>query len=89
LVAEVATVAKRDLKAGETLDGIGGFTVHGMIHRAEVARKENLLPLGLTEGARVKRAIPKGQLIRYDQVELDERSILLQLRRIQDALFGG
>jgi len=87
-VAEVATVAKRDLKAGEELDGIGGFTVHGMIHRAEVARKENLLPLGLTEGARLKQSVKKGQPIRYDQVELRENSILLQLRRIQDLLLG-
>ncbi|MFH0870972.1 MAG: SAF domain-containing protein [bacterium] len=87
LVAEVATVAKKDLKAGEPLDGIGGFTVHGMIYRAEVARQENLLPLGLTYGARLKRAIKKGQPIRYDEVELEERSLLLQLRRIQDALF--
>jgi predicted homoserine dehydrogenase-like protein len=87
LVAEVATVAKKDLKAGEVLDGIGGFTVHGMIHRADAARRENLLPLGLTEGGRLKRPIKKGQLIRYDQVELEEGSIILQLRRVQDALF--
>jgi len=86
LVAEVATVAKKDLAEGEILDGIGGFTVHGMIHRAEEAHKENLLPLGLTHGSRLKRSIKKGQAIRYDQVELED-SILLQLRKIQDALF--
>jgi len=85
-VAEVATVAKKDLAEGEILDGIGGFTVHGMIHRAEEAHKENLLPLGLTHGSRLKRSIKKGQAIRYDQVELED-SILLQLRKIQDALF--
>ena len=87
LVAEVATVAKKDLEAGEILDGIGGFTVHGMIHRAEEARQENLLPLGLTDGARLKRSIKKGQAVRYDQVELED-SILLQLRKIQDAMFA-
>jgi predicted homoserine dehydrogenase-like protein len=86
LVAEVATVAKKNLETGEILDGIGGFTVHGMIHKAEEAREENLLPLGLTQGARLKRSIKKGQAIRYDQVELED-SILLQLRRIQDAMF--
>lgn len=85
LVAEVATVAKRNLKEGEELDGIGGFMVHGMIHPAEMARRENLVPLGLTEGARLKKAIRKGQMIRYDHVELKEDSILLNLRRIQDA----
>jgi predicted homoserine dehydrogenase-like protein len=87
MVAEVATVAKKDLKAGEILDGIGGFTVHGMIHRADEARKENLLPLGLTHGARLKRTIKKGHLIRYDQVEVED-SILLQLRKVQDATFA-
>ena len=43
--AEVITIAKRDLKQGEVLDGGGGYTVNGLIEKAEIARSEKLLPL--------------------------------------------
>jgi len=44
----VLTMAKRDLRAGEVLDGIGGFTCYGTIDNAEVVRREQLLPMGLS-----------------------------------------
>ncbi|MEX1020471.1 MAG: SAF domain-containing protein, partial [Litorilinea sp.] len=86
LMAEVITVAKRDLKAGETLDGGGGYTVNGICEKATVARQDGLLPLGLAPGARLTQDVPKGQAIRYDQVDLVEDSFVLKLRRLQDAL---
>lgn len=46
-IAETITVAKRDLKAGEKLDGIGGYTVLGDIETYEVSKAEGLLPIGL------------------------------------------
>jgi predicted homoserine dehydrogenase-like protein len=82
---EVITVAKRSLKAGEELDGGGGYTVVGLCEKAEVARVENLLPLGLSQGAKLKQDVPLGGAIRYDMVDLDEKSFVLQLRRLQDA----
>lgn len=85
-VAEVITVAKRDLSEGHQIGGIGGFDVYGSIERAEVARKESLLPLGLAEGAITQTSLKKGEYIRYDQVEPEE-SLLLDLRRMQDKLF--
>jgi len=84
-VAEVITLAKRNLKRGEQLDGSGGYTVNGLIEKAEIARSENLLPLGLAYGVKLKQDVPQGTAITYDMVELDEDSFVLKLRRLQDA----
>ncbi len=82
---EVITVAKRHLEEGETLDGGGGYTVNGLCERAEVAREQKLLPLGLAAGARLKCDVAPGEAITYDMVELVEDSFILKLRRLQDA----
>ncbi len=87
-VAETITVAKKDLKAGEHLDGIGGYTVYGLIDTAENAKKENALPIGLiNENTVLKQDVKKGQAISYNMVELENDSTILQLRRIQDKFF--
>jgi len=70
------------------LDGGGGYTVYGVAEKAEVAREEDLLPLGLAEGVHVKKKIPPDGIITYDDVELNEDSFLLKLRRIQDKTFN-
>jgi predicted homoserine dehydrogenase-like protein len=89
LIAEVITVAKRALRAGEQIDGIGGFTVYGLVDRAEVARSENLLPLGLAQGATLKRNIEEGEPISYDDVEIDDSQTIVQLRRLQDQMLAA
>ncbi len=83
--AEVITVAKRDLKAGETLDGGGGHTVNGLCEKADVARIQKLLPLGLAYGAKLKQDVAKGEAIAYAMVDLIEDSFVYKLRRMQDA----
>jgi predicted homoserine dehydrogenase-like protein len=83
--AEAITVAKRDLKAGEVLDGSGGYTVNVLCEKAAIARAENLLPMGLSSGARLKQDVAQGQAITYDLVDLDEESFIVKLRRLQDA----
>ena len=83
--AEVITVAKRNLKTDEILDGGGGYTVVGLCEKAAIARAENLLPLGLCSGARLKQNVPQDAAITYAMVDLDEDSFILQLRRQQDA----
>ncbi len=85
-VAETTTVAKRDLRADEVLDGLGGTMVHGNIERADVARDAKMLPLGLSERACVRRDIARGQTLTYDDVELDDRSFIVHARRLQDML---
>ena len=84
-VADTVTVAKRDLRAGEVLDGGGGYTVNGVIETAAAARAEGLLPLGLSSGARLKSAVAAGEVVRYADVALEE-GFLAALRREQDRI---
>jgi predicted homoserine dehydrogenase-like protein len=67
---EVITIAKKDLSAGETLDGIGRYTVYGVCENAEISQSENLLPLGLAEGCVLKRDIQKDEAINMDDVNI-------------------
>ena len=84
--AETITVAKRDLKIGEKIDALGGFTVYGMIEKFSIAKKENLLPLGLAVGAVLNKDLPLGSALTYDDVELDTSQMIYELRQKQDKL---
>lgn len=84
--AETITTAKRDLKKGEKIDALGGFTVYGMIEKAAVAKDENLLPLGLAVGATLKKDIPMGAALTYDDVEVDDSQLIYKLRMKQDQI---
>jgi len=87
-VCETVTYAKKDLKAGDTIDTLGGYTVYGMIERADVAVRERLLPLGLAPGSVVTRDIKGGEPVSYGDVQLLEGQTILHLRRLQDQLLG-
>ena len=86
-VCDVITAAKRDLKAREVLDGIGGFTCYGMIENSDVSLAEDLLPMGLSGGCRLRRDIPKDHAITYADVELPEDRISDRLRSEQNDYF--
>jgi len=88
-VAEAIAVAKRDLKAGERLDKIGGWTHYGLVERADVAMDENLLPVGLAEGCVLTTDFDMGEPIRWSAVEPNQASRLYQLRKAQDAQDGA
>jgi predicted homoserine dehydrogenase-like protein len=88
LVSECITVAKKDLKKGELLDGMGGYYYRASIELHRVAKEENMLPVGLAQGARLKCDVEKDQIITWDVVEFNESSVLLQLRRLQDSILG-
>ena len=85
-VADVMTIAKRDLQPGDLLDDFGGYTFYGLMDRAGEVKRLNALPVGLAIGAQVINSIPAGQVITWDDVELDEDSTVVKLRRQQDAL---
>jgi predicted homoserine dehydrogenase-like protein len=68
-VCEVVTVAKRDLKAGEPLDGIGGFCSYGLIDNRSTARDMAALPIGLSQGRVLRRDIAKDQVISFADVD--------------------
>jgi predicted homoserine dehydrogenase-like protein len=84
LVSECIAVAKRDLAAGETLDGIGGRSYRVSIERAEAARTEKLLPAGLAKGCTLKRAVKRDEVITWDVLDAVKESKLLELRRQMD-----
>jgi len=88
-VCDVVALAKRDLKAGETLDGIGGFTCYGVLENSEVSQKENLLPMGLTEGCYLKVDVPKDRAIAYDDIELPKSRLSDKLRSEQNKYFAA
>src|SRR5690606_23908952 len=69
-VCDVITIAKRPLRAGEVLDGIGGFLSYGTIENSDIARRQNLLPIGLAEGCRLLRDLPMDAAITFDDVQL-------------------
>lgn len=68
-VCEVVAVAKRDLKAGERLDGIGGFCTYGLIDNVLSARGMGALPIGLSEGCVLRRDVAKDDVICFSDVE--------------------
>jgi predicted homoserine dehydrogenase-like protein len=82
------TVAKTDLKAGQLLDGIGGYTVYGTIEVASKAKEEGAVPLGLIN-KKTKLLVDKkkGDIITYADVELDQDNLIVQLRKLQDQMF--
>lgn len=88
-VSEVFAVAKQDLSSGEILDSIGGCAFYSLIDNYETAQKENLLPVGIAKGARLKRSVKQDTPITFDDVELSEQSLLIRLRRLQDMWIDG
>ncbi len=86
--ADVVAVAKRDLAAGETLDGEGGFTVYGALRPAERALAEGGLPIGLAHGVRLTRAVPAGQPVRWQDAAIDASDETVRLRREMEAQFA-
>lgn len=87
LNSECFPVAKKALKNGEVLDGIGEYCYRSSIDRAEVAKQERLVPLGVAKGLRLTTAVSIDTPITWDMVEVVEESVLLNLRRIQDRLY--
>lgn len=85
-VVDVVATAKIDLEAGATLDGLGWYMTYGQCENYDIVRRENLLPMGLAEGARLKRAIPRDRVLTYDDVELPD-TLAVRLRAEQDARF--
>jgi predicted homoserine dehydrogenase-like protein len=88
-VCEVVAIAKRDLKAGESLDGIGGFTCYGLIENASIADAEALLPIGVSEGCRLIHEVRADRAIRFCDVTPPEGRLCDRLRKEQTAYFEG
>ncbi|MDD4371989.1 MAG: NAD(P)-dependent oxidoreductase [Anaerostipes sp.] len=89
LVSECITRAKVDLKAGQTIDGIGGYCTYGSIAKAEESDAKGYVPYGLvTKGAVMKKDCKKGDMLTLDMIDLDKTTLIYKLRQEQDAMYG-
>ncbi|MBV8053302.1 MAG: NAD(P)-dependent oxidoreductase [Acidobacteriaceae bacterium] len=84
-VCEVLSMAKRDLKAGERLDGVGGFCTYGLIDNRAAARAVDALPIALSEGCVLRRDIPKDAVISFADVDSPRGRLAETLWRDQNA----
>ena len=87
-VCEVATVAKRDLKSGEVLDGVGGFMTYGVIDNSTSVTSANVLPMGLSGGCRLSRDVAKDATVSWADVSVPEGRMCDSLWKEQVARFG-
>ena len=85
--SDVVATAKRKLKAGEMLDGEGGFCVWGKQTPADASLKQGYLPLGLAHQVKLKTDIEPGQRLKWDDVEYDPNSLAVRVRREMEAAF--
>lgn len=83
---DVVAVAKRNLAAGEMLDGEGGYTVAGQLRPAAASVALGALPLGLAGGIRLKRAVAQDAILTWDDVEADTGLAAFRLRKETEAL---
>jgi predicted homoserine dehydrogenase-like protein len=88
-VCDTITYAKRDLKAGERLDGMGGFTCYGLVDSYETCRSSDFLPIALSVDCRLKRDIAKDQPIGYADVDLPRGRLCDELRAEQSRRFDA
>jgi len=86
--ADVVATAKRDLKAGEILDGEGGYTVVGKLMPAEASLKTGALALGLAHNVKLLKPVSAGQPVRWTDVAVDESSYAVKTRREMEKLFA-
>ncbi|MPW25120.1 NAD(P)-dependent oxidoreductase [Alkalibaculum sp. M08DMB] len=88
-ISETITLAKKDLNAGDMLDGLGGFTVYGSFETYENSKIEKAVPLGLiTKNTKLKNSKKPGEVITYDDIELDTSTLIYKLRELQEKLIG-
>jgi len=85
--ADAVATAKRALKAGEILDGEGGYTVVGRLMPAQDSLAQGCLPLGLAHGWKLLKPVAAGQALRWSDVAIDENVTAVRLRREMEKLF--
>ena len=85
---DAVATAKRDLAAGESLDGEGGFTVYGKLLPARTSLEAGALPIGLAQGVTLKRTVGAGEIVGWNDVECDPTLEAVSARREMEARFG-
>ncbi|MBV9189976.1 MAG: flagellar biosynthesis protein FlgA, partial [Betaproteobacteria bacterium] len=85
--ADAVAIAKKNLTAGEVLDGEGGYTVVGRLMPAADSLAKDCLPLGLAHGWKVQRPIAAGQPVRWSDVAVNPNEPAVRVRREMEATF--
>jgi predicted homoserine dehydrogenase-like protein len=85
---DAVAVAKRDLAAGETLDGEGGYTVWGRLMQAAESLSIGALPIGLAHGVKLRRPVGMGAVLRWADIVADETAEPVRIRREMEGLFA-
>src|SRR5437773_257156 len=85
--ADAVAVAKKNLTAGELLDGEGGYTVVGRLMPATDSVSQNCLPLGLAHGWKMLRPVAAGQPLRWSDVAVDANAPAVRVRREMESSF--
>jgi predicted homoserine dehydrogenase-like protein len=86
---DAVATAKKDLAAGETLDGEGGYAVYGRLMPAADSIAAGGLPIGLAHGVTLNRDVKEGEPVRWSDVDIDEEARPVKLRREMEQLFGS
>jgi predicted homoserine dehydrogenase-like protein len=86
---DVVAIAKRNLRAGEMLDGEGGYTVWGKLMPAAASLKAGALPIGLAHKVKLKTDITHGAVVRWSDVEIDAGNETIKTRRAMEVKFGS
>ena len=84
LVGEVGCATRKAMRAGDLIDGEGGYAVYGTIASAERSRRDRLVPMGLSAGLKLTHDVPADHWVTEGDVQFDESSFLWQLRRRQE-----
>jgi predicted homoserine dehydrogenase-like protein len=79
--ADAVAVAKKALRAGEILDGEGGYTVVGRLMPAASSLAQGCLPLGLAHGWKMLRPVAAGKPLSWSDVAFDANVPAVKLRR--------
>jgi predicted homoserine dehydrogenase-like protein len=87
--ADAVASAKRDLRAGELLDGEGGFTVVGRLMPAADSVRLGALPLGLAHRVKLVNPVKEGEPVHWSDVAFDSGSDVVRLRREMEAAFAA
>lgn len=85
---EVVATAKTDLKGGGVLDALGGYTTYGQCETAAVTSAQRLLPIGIAQGCRLTRDVPKDAVLTYDDIEAPQDRVIDRLRDEQAGAFA-
>ena len=88
MISEVVSVAKRDLRKGVKIGGIGGVDIFNRIYTYEEAREFKSIPMGIAPNGTALKNIKKGDLLTEDNFSPDTSMFVYKIRKMQDQLLS-